>query len=72
MQNELQGYVRKKLSVRVSLWVVLFAAVIFLAALSFLFVQSRTAVRKEAISHATEILDKTSYGLLCLRKISSK
>ena len=60
MQNDIQGFVRKKLSVRVSLWVVLFAAVIFLAALSFLFVQSRTAVRQEAISHATEILDKTS------------
>ena len=75
MQNELQGYVRKKLSVRVSLWVVLFAAVIFLAALSFLFVQSRTAVRKEAISHATEILDKTSLrvtGILNRVEVASK
>ena len=53
-------YIRRKLSVRVSLWVVLFAAVIFIAALSFLFYQSREAVRQEAISHATQILDKTS------------
>jgi sigma-B regulation protein RsbU (phosphoserine phosphatase) len=38
----------------------MFAAVIFIAALSFLFYQSREAVRQEAISHATQILDKTS------------
>ena len=75
MQNDIQGFVRKKLSVRVSLWVVLFAAVIFLAALSFLFVQSRTAVRQEAISHATEILDKTSLrvtGILNRVEVASK
>ena len=39
---------------------VLFAAIIFVVALGFLFVQSRDAVRKEAINHATQILDKTS------------
>ena len=75
MQNDIQGFVHKKLSVRVSLWVVLFAAVIFLAALSFLFVQSRTAVRQEAISHATEILDKTSLrvtGILNRVEVASK
>jgi sigma-B regulation protein RsbU (phosphoserine phosphatase) len=54
------GYIRRKLSVRVSLWVVMFAAIIFIAALGFLFYQSRDAVRQEAISHATQILDKTS------------
>ena len=53
-------YIRRKLSVRVSLWVVLFAALIFNGALAFLFYQSREAVRQEAISHATQILDKTS------------
>ena len=53
-------YIRRKLSVRVSLWVVFFAAVIFIAALSFLFYQAREAVRQEAISHATQTLDKTS------------
>ena len=60
MKSIVMDYVRKKLSVRVSLWVVFFAAVIFVAALGFLFMQSRAAVRQEAISHATEILDKTS------------
>ena len=54
------AYIRRKLSVRVSLWVVFFAAIIFNVALGFLFYQSREAVRQEAISRATQILDKTS------------
>ena len=54
------AYLRRKLSVRVSLWVVFFAAIIFNVALGFLFYQSREAVRQEAISRATTILDKTS------------
>ena len=56
----MKGIIRRKLSVRVSLWVVMFAAIIFIAALGFLFYQSRDAVRQEAISHAMQILDKTS------------
>ena len=63
--NKVFAYIRRKLSVRVSLWVVMFAAIIFIAALGFLFYQSREAVRQEAvrqeaISRATQILDKTS------------
>ena len=58
--NKIIVYIRRKLSVRVSLWVVMFAAIIFIAALSFLFYQSREAVRQEAINQATQILDKTS------------
>ena len=54
------AYIRRKLSVRVSLWVVFFAAIIFNVAFGFLFYQSREAVRQEAISRATTILDKTS------------
>ena len=54
------AYIRRKLSVRVSLWVVFFAAIIFNVALGFLFYQSREAVRQEAISRAMQILDKTS------------
>ena len=59
MKNIL-GYIRRKLSVRVSLWVVMFATIIFIAALGFLFYQSREAIRQEAINHATQILDNTS------------
>ena len=58
--NKIFAYIRRKLSVKVSLWVVMFAAVIFIAALGFLFYQSREAVRQEAINRATQILDKTS------------
>ena len=54
------AYIRRKLSVRVSLWVVFFAAIIFNVALGFLFYQAREAVRQEAVSRATQILDKTS------------
>ena len=53
-------YIRRKLSVRVSLWVVLFAAVIFIVALGFQFYQAREAVRQEAINRATQILNNTS------------
>ncbi|MBQ7472394.1 MAG: signal protein, partial [Prevotella sp.] len=54
------AYIRRKLSVRVSLWVVFFAAIIFNVALGFLFYQAREAVRQEAINRASQILDKTS------------
>ena len=58
--NKIFAYIRRKLSVRVSLWVVFFAAIIFNVALGFLFYQSRETVCQEAISRATTILDKTS------------
>ena len=58
--NRVIAYIRRKLSVRVSLWVVMFAAVIFIAALSSLFYQAREAVRQEAVHRATTILDRTS------------
>ena len=54
------SFVRGKLSVKVSLWVVLFATIIFNIALGYFFYQARDAVRGEAISRATQILDKTS------------
>ena len=60
MIKRLFHYIQRKLSVRVSLWVVLFAAIVFNLALVFLFYQSREVVRQEAISRATQILDKTS------------
>ena len=58
--KEIIIYIRRKLSVRLSLWVVLFAALNFNVALGFLFYQSRETVRLEAISHATHILDNTT------------
>lgn len=38
----------------------MFAAIIFLAALGFIFIEARKAVQQEAINHATQILDNTS------------
>ncbi|MCR5325321.1 MAG: SpoIIE family protein phosphatase [Bacteroidales bacterium] len=58
--KRLFAYIRRKLSIKVSLWVVLFAALIFITALSGIFIQARRAVREEAINRATQILDKTS------------
>ena len=37
----IKNYVRRKLSIKVSLWVVFFAAIIFNVALGFLFYQAR-------------------------------
>ena len=58
--KKILAYIRRKLSVRVSLWVVFFAAIIFHVALGFLFYQARETVRQEAVSRATQLLDKTS------------
>lgn len=53
-------FIRRKLSVRVSLWIVLFAAIIFINALGFLFYQARAAVRQESINRAMQTLENTS------------
>ena len=58
--KEILNYIRRKLSIRVSLWVVFFAAIIFNVALGFFFYQAREAVRQEAINRAMQTLDKTS------------
>lgn len=50
---------RRSLSRRLSLWSVLFAAAIFLAALVYVFVISRNTVRQEAIRGATRELENT-------------
>ena len=60
IMKEILQYIRRKLSVRVSLWVVMFAAVIFNVTLVFLFYQARETVSQEAVSRAMQILDKTA------------
>ena len=52
-------YIRDSLSTRLSLWIVLFAAVVFVAALGFMFVESRKTVRQEAESRASQVLEST-------------
>ena len=51
---------QQSLSTRLSLWIVFFAAFIFLVAIGFMFIQSVKAVRQEAINHATQILENTA------------
>lgn len=58
MKNPIR-YIRQSLSRKLSLWIVLFAAVIFNIALGFMFTQSLRAVRQEAINRATKELDNT-------------
>ena len=53
------SYLRKSLPTRLSIWIVLFAAIIFITAFGFMFISSRHAVREEAINRATQILDNT-------------
>ena len=58
MKNPL-NYIRQSLSRKLSLWIVLFAALIFNVTLGFMFSQSLKAVRQEAIDRATKELDNT-------------
>ena len=59
MMNNPFTYFRKSLSKRLSVWIALFAAIIFVAAFSFMFAESRRTVREEAINRATQVLDNT-------------
>jgi len=68
-------HIRRKLSIKVSLSVVIFAAVIFNIALGFFFYQAREAVRQEAINRAMQTLDKTSLyveGILNRAEVASR
>ena len=51
--------IRHSLSSRLSLWIVLFAAVLFVTSLGYIFVVAQKAVRKEAIKGATRELENT-------------
>ena len=51
--------IRSSLAARLGVWIAMFAALIFIAALGFLFAESRQAVRMEAISHASQTLETT-------------
>lgn len=59
MKNPLL-YIRKSLSTRLSLLMVLFSAAILVASLAFLFGTSSQAIRQEAISRATKSLENTA------------
>ncbi|WP_033147544.1 SpoIIE family protein phosphatase [Prevotella sp. P6B1] len=52
-------YVRQSITKRLSILIVFIATIIFVAAIGYMFFESRQAVREEAISRATETLDNT-------------
>ena len=52
-------YIRNSLTARLSLWIVLFAFAVFVAAIGFMFVESRKTVRQEAESRASQVLEST-------------
>ena len=54
------AYIKQSLSTRLSLWVMLFAALVLISALGFMFAESRKAIRQEAIDHASQILENTA------------
>lgn len=51
--------IRHSLSTRLSLWIVFFAAAIFVASLGYMAVMARRTVRREAIQGAKRVLDNT-------------
>ncbi|MCR4860064.1 MAG: SpoIIE family protein phosphatase [Bacteroidales bacterium] len=55
--NLFPNRIRRSLAARLSLGLVTFAALIFIAALGYMFVDSQRAVRREAVNRATQILD---------------
>lgn len=52
--------IHRSLSTRLSLLIVLFAAVILVASLGYMFGVSREAIRQEAVNHASKILENTA------------
>ena len=54
-----RDYIRTSLSRRLSIIIVMMATVFFLGSLGFLFVESRKAVRNEALNGAAQVLDNT-------------
>ena len=50
---------RTSLPTRLSVWVVLFAALIFIAAFGYMFIAARKAVEREAVERASQILNNT-------------
>ena len=56
-------YIRRSLSAKLSIWIVLFALVIFNIALGFMFSKSLETVRREAINRATQLLNNTALSV---------
>ena len=55
--------IRSSFSARLSLWVVLFAALVYLASQAYVTIQSRHSLEQEAIKGATQVLDNATLRL---------
>ena len=51
--------IRRSLSARLGIWIATFTSLVFLAALGYMFIESRKAVNREAVNRATQVLDNT-------------
>lgn len=58
MKSPIQ-YIRQSLSAKLSIWIVLFALLIFSVSLGLMFVRSLRTVRQEALNRATQVLNNT-------------
>jgi len=56
---KIKKFIGRSLAARLSIIVVSLAALIFVAALTYLFLESRRTVKREAIEHANQLLDNT-------------
>lgn len=52
-----RAYIRRKLSVRLSLWIVFSVAILFLAAVTVMFYFARKSIKQEALAKAEKTLD---------------
>ncbi|MBR0046030.1 MAG: HAMP domain-containing protein [Bacteroidaceae bacterium] len=62
MKNPLTQ-IRHSLSMRISLWVLLFAVLIFVVSLGFLYFQTRTYIRQDAMQRAEKVLNNNILDL---------
>ena len=51
--------IRKSLSLQISLWVLLFAVLIFVVSLGFLYIQTRNYIRQDAMQRAEKVLNNS-------------
>ena len=61
--RKLLDFIRGSFSARLSIWIVLFAAMVFLAALVYVSEVARRSVRDEAIKGARQVLENTELRL---------
>ena len=57
--NRLLRLIRQSMTARLILWIAILSSLVLLAALGFMFSQSKKSVRQEAINRAEEVLDNT-------------